>query len=204
VIKMDKWLKRGKVTIKQPPNILLPNPTKIDDTEVACAVTAANDAVIELTGESDAPTPSPSTPSRKRNRSGQYFNYSPEVRLRIAKTCIDAGPAKTARQFSKELGFPVNESTVRNIKKAFLSSPHKPDYKSEMPKGSQGRPTLLPSDIDCLIQDYVRSLRAVGGAVNTNIIIAGATGIVKHKDDRILRANGGSVDLNKVSFLNTK
>jgi hypothetical protein len=55
-----------------------------------------------------------------------------------------------------------------------------------------------------LIQDYVRSLRAVGGAVNTNIIIAGATGIVKHKDDRILRANGGSVDLKKVSFLNTK
>lgn len=41
----------------------------------------------------------------------------------------------------------------------------------------------------------VKSLRVVGGVVNTRIIIARAKGIVEHKDDDILKINRGSVCL---------
>lgn len=191
---MDKWLKQGKLNIQQPSKLCLPDPRAIEDTEKAQSYSSAN---ANVSKEMDSTNGTPSKSSRKRKRPESYGQYSPETRLKIARYCIDNGPAKTSRHFSDILGRPVNESTVRNMKKSYLSSPHKEQLKTEMPRSPRGRPTLLSQPIDELVQEYVRSLRKSGGVVNASIIIAGATGIVEHKERSLLKVNGGTLDLTK-------
>jgi len=125
---MQKWLRKGKGEIKKPPSILFPDPTKINDLQTAASVSAANDAVIvDLTSSEKSNVTTHGSSERKRKRSGQYGSYTPEIRLRIAKYCIDNGPARTSRHFSAELGWTVNESTVRNIKKILCVKSQKAD-----------------------------------------------------------------------------
>eukprot|EP00058_Branchiostoma_floridae_P025428 XP_002610918.1 hypothetical protein BRAFLDRAFT_91515 [Branchiostoma floridae] len=57
--------------------------------------------------------------SGTRKKRGNYATYSPEIRARIAKMCIEIGPQRTAACMSIELGRQLNESTVRYIKNSF-------------------------------------------------------------------------------------
>lgn len=117
---MAQWLKKGKCSIKQPSMIILPDETTLRDSEQASAISAANDKVCEILVCMGSAPNNPSSSSRKRKRSGQYGIYSPEVRLSIAEYCMDNGPVKMARHFSSKHGWPVNESTVRNMKNMLI------------------------------------------------------------------------------------
>ena len=60
-----------------------------------------------------------------------------------------------------------------------------------------GRPLLLGEDLDKKVQNYLFSLRYVGGVINITIVQAVATDMVKRKDPRLLASNGGHISLSK-------
>ena len=60
-----------------------------------------------------------------------------------------------------------------------------------------GWPLLLGEDLDETVQNYLFSLRDVGGVINTAIVRAVAAGMVKKKDPRLLAVNGGHISLSK-------
>ncbi|CAG2210204.1 unnamed protein product [Mytilus edulis] len=75
----------------------------------------------------------------KRKR-GNYNNYSPEVRAKMAKYAIENGVQNTARKFTTDLGSPVNESTIRSIKSSYMRRGlHKQfENAAELPKKDRG------------------------------------------------------------------
>ena len=50
---------------------------------------------------------------------------------------------------------------------------------NRLPMAVKGRPLLLGKDLDHQIQAYIAYLREAGDVVNTAIVIAAATGIVR-------------------------
>ena len=77
--------------------------------------------------ETDGATASANKEVRKaqeqtqRRKRGSYHHYDDETRAKIAKYSCDNGNKAAASKFSAELGHVVTESTVRNMKKAYLS-----------------------------------------------------------------------------------
>ncbi|XP_037786159.1 protein tramtrack, beta isoform-like isoform X5 [Penaeus monodon] len=77
---------------------------------------------------------------------GGYNRWTPEERLQIGKACTEMGPVKAARTLSKVLKKNLNESTVRNIHKQYLSmmersrQAHSP---ATLPKGKRGPRSVL-------------------------------------------------------------
>ena len=62
----------------------------------------------------------------------------------------------------------------------------------------KGRPLLLGKDLDFKkVQVYIASLREARGVVNTAIVIAAATGIVRRHNSNLLATNGGDIVLTK-------
>ena len=66
-----------------------------------------------------------------------------------------------------------------------------------LPVAVKGRPLLLGKDLDLKVQAYIASLREAGGVVNTAIVIAAATGIVRQHNCNLLAVNGGQIVLIK-------
>ncbi|KAK3089336.1 hypothetical protein FSP39_002806 [Pinctada imbricata] len=142
-------------------------------------------------------------PSGKRKR-GQYSDYSPEQRLKIARYAIENGNSAAARHFSRKLGKAVNESTVRGMKTSFFKMKKSTVDLTTMPKSPRGRPLKLGS-FDSEVCDYITNLRKSGGVVNRRIVIAATKGIVMAKDWSLLSEYGGPIDLTKswaVSLMN--
>lgn len=55
----------------------------------------------------------------------------------------------------------------------------KPQVKiKELPIKHQGRPLLLQEGTDRAVQEYIKSLRSIGGTVNTCIVMAAAEAII--------------------------
>ena len=74
-------------------------------------------------------------------------------------------------KFTQELGHCVSESSVRNMKKAYMyflklkSVPDPADITS-LPHAALGCPLLVGSELDADIAEYIRALRLAGGIVN--------------------------------------
>ena len=135
--------------------------------------------------------------NRKRPYSHHY--YDPEFRAKIGKFAAASGNKAAVEKFSKELGRPVSESTVRGMKKAYyIALKHKKDGEpvTRLEHGLRGRPLLL-GDLDAHVQEYIRKLRLAGCIVNRAIVIAAATGVVQHNNPAILSAHGGPLELGK-------
>lgn len=66
----------------------------------------------------------------------------------------------------------------------------------ELPLKKRGRPLLLGEKIDCMVQKYIK-IREKSGSINTNIVIAGAKGILKTLNRTQLVEFGGHITLNK-------
>ena len=60
-----------------------------------------------------------------------------------------------------------------------------------------GRPLLLGKDLGTSVQNYINSLRKVGGVVNTAIVLAAANGIVAAKNPGLLTSHGGHIEISK-------
>ena len=102
--------------------------------------------------ETDGATASANKEVRKaqeqiqRRKRGSYHHYDDKTRAKIAKYSCDNGNKAAASKFSAELGHVVTESTVRNMKKAYLSLLKKekdPDKIKSLPHAARGRPLLI-------------------------------------------------------------
>ena len=105
-----KWLRKAGDEGKRP---FLPQPTGVPEVRSA-AVKAANDCVVQ-----DPLQWVQHVPSGKRRKT-EYYAYSAPERLEIAQYAADNGVARAARHFSSVLDHPVNESTIRAMKKQYI------------------------------------------------------------------------------------
>lgn len=134
----------------------------------------------------------------KRKRSASTHNYSDQVKTKIGRYAAENGNSHTVAKYSKKLGWSVPESTVRNFKRAYLNQlkvcddPDKVQLKGKV----RGRPLLL-GELDTLVQSYIKQLRLSGGVVSASIVVAAATGIIKHHNQSLLKDHGGSLDIGK-------
>ena len=69
-------------------------------------------------------------------KGGQYSDYSPEKRLKIARYAIENGNSAAARHFSRAL----NESTVQGLKISYLKLKKSTDEMKTLPKSPRGGP----------------------------------------------------------------
>ena len=99
---------------------------------------------------------------RKRER---YHHNDDETHVKIAKYSCECRSNAAADKFTKELGFLVTKSTVRNMKKSYLFILRKekdPERIWSLPHGARGR-LLILCDYDQDISRYIISLREAGG-----------------------------------------
>ena len=116
----------------------------------------------------------------------------------MARSIDDIGLAATSRKFSCELGHDVSKNTLKSIQKSYHKQVREtgdPTKIKTLPKGAQGRPTMLPSRIDGQVLRYVQALRENGAAVNRRITLAAAVGIVRTIQPSLLAEHGGSLTL---------
>ena len=119
-------------------------------------------------------------------------------RVKILKYSCENSNKAVATKFSAELGHVVTESTVCNMKNAYLLVLQKekdPDKITSLPHASRGRHLLLREYKD--VASYIKSVRAAGGIVNHSIVIAAAKGIVSYKNPALLKEHGGPLDLER-------
>ena len=134
----------------------------------------------------------------KRKR-GPYHRYGNELRAKIAKYACENGNKSAVEMFSTQLGYSISEATVRNFKCTYLlklRAGDDPDAITELPHATLGRPLLI-GEFDDQVFEYIKQLRAAGGIVNCNIVIAAAKGFISHKRPSLLKEHGGSLDLTK-------
>ena len=162
------------------------NPLPLPRAGEDSSVTAANKQVAAL------------VQGKKRVR-GQYHHYDAELRAKIAKYACENGNKSTVDKFSAQLGYSLSEATVRNFKRTYLArlrAEGDADAITTLPHHALGRPLLI-GEFDAQVYEYIKQLRAAGGIVNCNIVVAAAKGIVSHKRPSLLREYGGHIELGK-------
>ena len=135
---------------------------------------------------------------KKRRKRGKYNHYEPELRAKIAKHACLHGNNSAVVKYSKDLGHFVSESSVRNIKKAYLSKVKTvKDLNNiiSLPHATLGRPLLLGEVIDSKVAEYIHALRLAGGIVNRSIVQAAAKGILSHLNPSSLQEHGGPINI---------
>ena len=138
--------------------------------------------------------------STSRKRGLQYSNYPPEIRAKIGKYACAHGTQPAVRKFTKDLGKPLSESTVRSMKKRYLEELSKrkdPTDVTSLEHKNRGQPLLVGKDIEHSLSVYLKNLQVAGGVVNRSIIIAAAKGIIKHRNRSLLKEYGGSLSLTR-------
>ena len=103
----------------------LPDPTESSSSISECSLMLANDEVRLLT-----------EPKPKRRKTKQH-TYCEKTRADIGRYASTNGPTAAARMFSKSLGHPVPESTVRkfcNLHLIKLNKQHQSTSASEVPR----------------------------------------------------------------------
>ena len=154
-------------------------------------------AAVELSSDSD--TPANKAKGMKR---GPYGVYPSDMRAKIGRYAAEMGVVAAARRFSKELSRPVNESTVRGMKKAYLLQLNQgadvnPGPITDLPQKCRGRPLLLGNEGDERVRKFVTALRDSGGPISTSIVIAATKGLLRKCDPPLLKDFGGPIILEK-------
>ena len=149
------------VTDKHPaPPPGLPDPNNEDSTQAALECVTVNDAI-----EATAPK------TRKR---GSYGIVDEEERLKSARYAIEFGPAKASRHFSAKLGRPMNESTVRSIRKKYqktvLQSAGPAAVMTSLAREKRGPEPYIGKDLDDGVQQRLRRIGDAGGIINRTIV----------------------------------
>ena len=119
--------------------------------------------------------PAPSA-SKKRKVRGKYTVYTPEQRASIGKYTLENGSERARRHFQS--CFPnLNESTIRNFKKAYkerLAHERKRDHPqpvTAITTRPRGRPPIL-LELDGKLLQYLKALRSKGGVINIHVVRA--------------------------------
>lgn len=79
---------------------------------------------------------------QKERKRGAYTAYSSSTRAKIGKFAAENGNKAAVAKFTKELGKPVNESTVRSLKTCYLNALKSTGNESvsTLEHGNRGRP----------------------------------------------------------------
>ena len=126
----------------------------------------------------------------KHQKRGKYHHYDADVRAKIAKHACKYSNKSASVKFTQDLGHPVSESSVRNMKKVYiekLKSVPDPVDIVNLPHGRLGRPLLIGNKQDAETAEYTRALCLASGTVNRSIVQAAAKGIIAHKNPSLLK-----------------
>ena len=133
-----------------------------------------------------------------------YKKISDSLRAQIGGYALENGNAAAVRRFSKEFETSLSESTVRSLKKGYISARDALKRKSDedttlesLPPKKRGRPLLLSESIDKQVQAYVKNSREQGCIVNSTLVIAAARGILKKCDSSLAKSNENGEMLTK-------
>ena len=134
--------------------------------------------IADVSDEAD-PLPKAKKPRAPR---GTYKVYTPENRALIGKYALENGN-KSAR-LKYLVDFPnLNESTVRNFKKAYKEKvklqkdQQLPQPITALPCSARGRPPLLV-ELDQKLIKFLRAVRTKGGVINIHVVRAAATALI--------------------------
>jgi len=155
-------------------------------------------------------------------RGGPYLMLTPAQRYEIGKRASEHGTTNTMRYFSwKYPKFKsLKETSVRRFKNLYQELSGNPDQQEasskshdsdsdvesdkdgkpkakhetvkELPRKKQGRPFLLPDELDCQVQEYVKDFCKRGLPSNSAVVIAAAEGILMNKNATLVSKNGES------------
>jgi len=154
-----------------------------------------------------------STSTRSASR-GKYNSYTSAQRAEIGKYAAKNGATSAAKHFSSKWNVSINESTARRLKTEYVEKLKEASKSSKsgecvtidsLATKQKGRPLLLGEDLDAAVQEYVSSLRIVGGVVNTVVVRAAAEGIIFARDITKFSSHGGHINITKswaMSLLN--
>ena len=89
-----------------------PNPRRPLSSRITSAATGSANRVVRA-------VLNPENANSKR-KGKKLCVYSPHELAELGKVVVDIGDTNTAKQFSKKLKYPINESTARKFKKLYL------------------------------------------------------------------------------------
>ena len=170
----------------------LPDPAgPLSSVMPSSSIQVANKAVKRVLDES-------SSSEASRPSHGQYETFSPTEKASIAKYAREVGVTKAIRKLEKNYpGRQLKESTVRTwVKRLNIESHHESNV-VKLDNKRRGRPLLLGKDLDEQVKSYIFALHDKGGVINSTIVRAAAIGIIMKTDKRLLKSNGGSIDISK-------
>ena len=117
------------------------------------------------------------TTNSQLEKRGPYLKFTPEKKVEIAKYAAENGITSAVKCFSKDFpGATLKSTTVHGWKAKYLSKLGKRKRDGgecvvkSLPVAKMGRPLLLGEDLDKKVQNYLFSLRDVGGVINTVIV----------------------------------
>ena len=126
-------------------------------------------------------------PAKKRRLRCTYTSYTPVVRAKIGKWALENGNKSARNHFFKD--FPnLNESTVRNFKKAYeerMKWQRKqlhPQPVNEISFQRQGRPPIL-LELDEKLVKFLLAVRSRGGILNIHVVRATAKALIDTSPD---------------------
>lgn len=124
--------------------------------------------------------------SRKR---GKYESYDESFRYKVGRYAAEHGNKWALNKFKRKDGQCLSEATVRNFKRQYLEQikSGKDLDQAILPKKQQGRPKLLPSEIEAEVKLYIERLRDKGAIVNYHIVLGVTRGILKKKRPTLYR-----------------
>lgn len=171
---------------------VLPDPhdPSMSSSILPAAIKAANESVKIVL---DKPQDKTST-SR-----GQYEVFSPNEKAVIAKCAVEIGVTKAIGKLQRNYpGRQLKESTIRTWVKKYNASFRQTHMTiTEIESKKRGKPLLLGEELDSQVKAYLIKLRDKGGVINSAIVKAAAIGIVLNHDMRLLKENGGHIEVTK-------
>ena len=117
-------------------------------------------------GQTDLELPEIAT--KKDNATGKYKRYTNQMGQYASETGTSAAVRKFRPAFPK-----INESTIRKFKKKYedlkLAKQQNQEVRAELSTEKQGRPLFLGTEIDSLVQRYIRAASNRGAVVTRSI-----------------------------------
>lgn len=144
----------------------------------------------------------------RSSKRGSYVKLTGVQQAQIAKYALFHGNKEAIRQFTKQYCVEIRESSVSTWKAKYTAELNRKrangDFEANgevvvesLPSKKRGRPLLLGCELDDQVKSYIKDLRGKGGNVDTTVVIACAEAIVNRVDKKLLKDNGGPIDLSK-------
>ena len=138
------------------------------------------------------------------SKRGSYIKVTDEERAKIGGYAANFGATEAIRHFKRD--YPdLKESTVRGWKndyrdlesKSLGSRKRSSTAIQQLPTKCRGRPLLIGDHLETEVCLLIEALRKDGTAVNTEVVIGTAIGVVTSYDANLLTKNGGPIDISK-------